>query len=170
MIDHPDDADLDGLLQPPPVEPDPRFRSRVLKETKGVLRRRVWGRRLLLVAACTACYAVGLGTIMFLRSASPPQPETPSLECAPPSDALLPGVMALEDRALQFPDRRGDLYREAGQRYLQEHHDVQSALRCYGQALDSGTDKDLTVNPEDDWLLIALKHARQEEKRYARQE
>lgn len=58
-----------------------------------------------------------------------------------------------------------DLYRQAGDRCSTEEGDLASALRCYGQALDAAPDQ-VAVNPQDNWLLIALKQARQKENQF----
>lgn len=42
---------------------------------------------------------------------------------------------------------------------------LESASRCYRHSLDAGSDADLTISAQDDWLLMALKRARQEERR-----
>jgi hypothetical protein len=155
---------LDHLLGPRPAAADPTFRAALLRRTRSAVRRRVWARRLALAAALAACFAAGLVTMAVL---TPPRPEPAPLpltgqQPTPPG----PPPVALEDQAAQKPDERAALFREAGQRYLQDQGDVESALRCYRQSLDSNAE--LAVAPEDDWLLIALKHARQEERRHAR--
>ena len=59
------------------------------------------------------------------------------------------------------------LYRRVGDRYLKDEGDLQAALRCYARSLENGSEEDLTPAPEDDFLLMALKDARQKEKRHA---
>jgi hypothetical protein len=70
--------------------------------------------------------------------------------------------------ALASEDQRPVLFRRAGDRYLENDHDVKSALRCYARALETSSDQDLTISADDSWLLIALKKARQEEKTHAK--
>jgi hypothetical protein len=70
----------------------------------------------------------------------------------------------LEWRALDGSEHQTEQYRQAGAQYLKDESDPQSALRCYGQALDAGGEPGLAVRPDDDWLLMALKGARKKEK------
>ncbi len=59
------------------------------------------------------------------------------------------------------------MYKQAGDRYMTEQSDPQSALRCYGNALDNGTEQDRSISTDDNWLLMAIKDARQKEKSHA---
>lgn len=63
--------------------------------------------------------------------------------------------------------RASHLYRRAGDRCLQDQHTA-VALHCYARSLDTardaGAEAELAVAAEDNWLLIALKRARLEEK------
>ena len=60
------------------------------------------------------------------------------------------------------------IYRRAADVYATEQGDLESALRCYSRSLDAGTDEDLAISPDDHWLLMAIKDARQKEKNDAR--
>ena len=73
-----------------------------------------------------------------------------------------------QGRRIRNPERRGDLYRRAGDLYATEQGDLSSALRCYSESLDAGNEKDLTISTDDHWLLMAIKDARQKEKNDAR--
>jgi hypothetical protein len=73
---------------------------------------------------------------------------------------------ALEERAFDSVDERSALYRRAGDRYAAEHGDWESALRCYRNSLDLAAEKDLEIGPGDNWLLMALKEARKQEKKH----
>jgi hypothetical protein len=158
------------LLCPGPTSDAGPLREALLRQTRRVVRRRLWGRRLAAAAALTACYLAGIGTAR-LTERPVARPEAPlfaqrsekSAEPTPPPAS--PAPEALEWQALDNPQPQPDVYREAGDRYLAEEADYESALRCYRGALDSGADKDLAVQPGDSWLLMALKDARQKEKR-----
>ncbi len=52
---------------------------------------------------------------------------------------------------------------------MTEEIDPQSALRCYSNALDNGTEQDLAISSEDNWLLMAIKDARLKERNHAKQ-
>jgi hypothetical protein len=72
------------------------------------------------------------------------------------------------ERLAELADRRSQaaLFRRAGDRYLEAEGNVASALRCYRLALDLASESELAVAPEDTWLLIALKDARQKEREH----
>jgi hypothetical protein len=137
-----------------------------------------------LVAALATCYLAGLLTSQLgTPTAEDRRVEVPQVSAPVPPVASLPsqpGIVAespdplaglsavdLEWRALEGQGKRSELYRLAGDRYLKDANDVESALRCYRLALDSGSQQDLPISPEDSWLLMAAKEARQKEKRHA---
>jgi hypothetical protein len=138
-----------------------------------MLRRRRRRRRVGLALAAGVA-----GLLLLLGPASPPAPDgTAGLPARPPDgpQATLPPVPAADPdaglsaaawewRALDSPARRYALYCRAGDRYLFNDADPESALRCYRNALDAATDDELAVHAEDSWLLITLKDARLQEK------
>jgi hypothetical protein len=167
-----DDDALDDLLRPPSItDRQEKLRQRLAKETTTILLRRRWLRRLRVAAAMAACYLAGLATMSWLA----PQPAITSIppaqriseaprtaEARPQNTALADSsAIAMEWQALEAIHDRPNLYRRAGDRYLEETGDIQSALRCYRQFLDSGSDSDRIIAPQDSWLLMALKEARQ---------
>jgi hypothetical protein len=166
-----DDHDpCDDLLSVRPLPENTVLRQALLARTTTLLRRRRL-RRWARTAALAACGALGLLTLQRERTPAPAlpvarRPPQPAPPVAPPEAA--PTALALEWQALDKPGPQPRLYRQAGDRYLREDADVESALRCYGQALNQGTADDLRIAPEDNWLLIAIKDARQREKRDAK--
>ncbi len=152
------------MLCPDPPPDASLLREALLRQTRRVVRRRLWGRRLAVAAALAACYFAGIGTD-HLAMEQVPQSRPAPLDKPVASAPSPPTPEALEWQALDSPQPRPDAYREAGDRYIAEDTDYESALRCYRGALDSGSDKDLAVQPGDSWLLMALKDARQKEKR-----
>jgi hypothetical protein len=75
---------------------------------------------------------------------------------------------AVERRAEKAADpERAALLRQAGHRYLEEEADPEAALRCYSKSLDAGTKDDAKFSPNDDWLMMAIKNAREKETRHA---
>jgi hypothetical protein len=163
---------LDDLLRAPPGEADEALRHRVLERTTRALRRRHRLRLVAWAAALAACYAAGVVTTFWLtprrvevvQVEAPPPAPVPAPEPPPPA-AARPSAVALEWQA--FDNQRRDLYRQAGEKYLHED-DPASALRCYGQALNGASDKDLAISPDDDYLLMVMKEARQREKTHAK--
>jgi hypothetical protein len=166
---------LADLLAPPALPADVQGPPAELWErTRGVLRwrRRRW-RRTAWAAALAACYAAGVLTMRGLTPTPPvrevarhpgpaerPQPRRE--EQAPPETPLDEEWLALERGTGQA---RAELYRRAGDRYLAEDSDAESAVRCYGEALDGARQEDLAVSAADSWLLMVIKDARLKEKR-----
>lgn len=170
---------VDEFLQSAPdAAPNAELRQAVFTRTTRLLRRRRWRRRVALVGALAACYLAG---VLTMRLATPapdqPRPERAGEAPRPPAPEDTPAVaaavaedhsaLALEWRAFESSERRVELYRLAGDRYLEQERDLQSALRCYRQALDASPSGGLAIEASDNWLLIALKEARQKEDRHA---
>ena len=153
MTDTPDRdpcAELGRIGPPPPTD---RLRADLWRRLQSRLRRRRWWRRAAVAAALAACYLAGFGTARLAPEPAPvgerPTPRNEIQELYGGSQVFAqapPSPLAQEWQALDSPEQRPAAYREA---------------------LDAGSDKDLAVAPEDNWLLIALKGARQKEKRYA---
>jgi hypothetical protein len=163
---------LDDLLVPPPAADAEALRERLRDRTTHLLRRRRRLRRLAWAAALAACYGAGLLTVWWAARPAPPGASAPTAReerPAPPAPELPATAVAVEERAADDDDLRAQaaLYRRAGDLYLSAANDPAAALRCYGNALDAGGADDLAVAPSDDWLLMAIKNARQKEKRHA---
>jgi hypothetical protein len=146
------------------------LRQGVLAKTTRVLRRRRLVRRLGLTAALAACFLAGVGTTSLWRSLEPPGQDgrsasaTHSPPATPPTAPEPPlSLVELEWRAFDSRNNRAALFFEVARRYLEEQHDFDSALRCYSQALDAAPREVLAIRPEDNWLVMALKQARQKE-------
>jgi hypothetical protein len=154
--------DLDRLLSAPPEDAAPvELRDRLRRETIHVLRARRWGRRLKLVAALAACYALGVATVRLWPTPAPGVADAPPQEQAPRVAATTPRDPVRPAR----PPGRAALLRQAGDRYLKQN-DLAAAVRCYRLALDAGSEDDLTIQANDNWLLMALKDARRKEQRH----
>jgi hypothetical protein len=157
---------LDELLAPPklPGNAD-ELRRKVLHQTTRLLRFRRRLRRVAWAAGFAACLAAVVFGIRWRPSAPlSPQPEVAGLPSPPAQDE---SALGLEWHAFDSPDRQKELYRRAGDRYLAEGEDLQAAVRCYANALDAGNEEDLKLSPSDSWLLMAIKDAREKEKRDA---
>ena len=111
-----------------------------------------------------------------LRQAThPPRPEmvTVIVREAPVADTpgspvetprrLSPGELELEAEKTLVKADSARLFREAGDSYVRDRADYQSALRCYRNFLDEAAPAERTVSPEDTWLLTSLKRAREQE-------
>jgi hypothetical protein len=147
------------------------------------LRCRRWRRRVGLAAALAACYGAGLLTMKWMsappvsglaevaKQAPEPAPQValrPSAPAEHPAREPVPSPLALEWQALDSKEKRPELFRAAGDRYLEEAGDVQSAMRCYKNYLDVSSNEEAAVSANDNWLLMALKEAKQRENRDAR--
>ncbi len=168
-IPEPDLAPPHPLLAAPAGPPDERQREAVFARTARILWRRRLARRLAHATVLVACFVAGLLTMYWLRPPAPPRESvTINVVPAPAPAPTAPGPSALERQANQKPEDRRDLFRRAGDLYATEHGDLQAALRCYGRSLDAGTASDLAISPNDHWLLMAIKDARQKEKNDAK--
>lgn len=175
MTDTPERDPLEELLAPPAPADAEALRQSVLVATTRRLRLRRLLRRAALVATLAACFAAGMLTMRLLTPAAravvevSPAPEGPKPE-APPAPGTVPTAPApeLERLARQAADaRRAALLRQAGDRYLNEENDPEAALRCYTKALEAGAPDDAKFSPDDNWLLMAIKNAREKEARHA---
>jgi hypothetical protein len=162
---------LEHLLAPPPSADAGPLRQDLLKRTTRALGNRRRLRRCAGALALAACAGAGLLTVHGVapRGARPVVQRHPVERQERPAPVPAPSAVALEWQALEGPGRPAELYRQAGDRYLDEEGDPDSAVRCYGHALDAGGARDLAIAPEDSWLLMTIKAARQKEKDDAKQ-
>jgi hypothetical protein len=170
MTDVTPEPDPLGALLAPPGPETPGLRARLADAAASALRRRRRLRRVARAAAfaacCAACFLVGR-----LTPPAPPPPDAQPAATGPEAPAARPTAgpaIALEWAAFDAEAGRAELYRRAAARYLDAEADPLSALRCYGRALDEGRPEDLAISDTDDWLLVAIKDARQREKRHAK--
>lgn len=171
---------IEGMLHPPSPADNEALRQEVYTQTRRAFHHRRRWRQLAYAAALLLSFAAGAGVMRLSlpdRSGSkePSQPiansKLPAVEGVP---SLREGManapaLAVEWRAFDSDDQRGELYRQAGDRYMTEENDPQSALRCYSNALDNGNEHDLAISTNDNWLLMAIKDARQRERNNAKQ-
>jgi tetratricopeptide (TPR) repeat protein len=156
----------------------PGLRQAVFAQTARVLRRRRVGRRLAALGALAACFLAGMATMLAWQTHESPrelaqlvppnenhaakQPDKPVALSTKHEEA--PSLVELEWRAFDSRDNRAALFFDVAQRYLEEQKDYEAALRCYRQALDAAPREVLAIRPDDNWLVMALKEARQKEK------
>lgn len=154
------------------------LKQRLLVETTVYVRSRRRRRRAALVAGWVASFALGALAMLWWRALPPPssglaqnnlaressQPMPPE-EIAPPTSEAF--ALAKEWEAFDSTKNRAALFFEAGDRYLAESNDMQSALRCYRQALDASTARELAISANDNWLVTVLKESRQKERNHA---
>lgn len=164
---------MQQLLQAPAPEDTSSLRRRLRDETSRVVRRHRWFRlgaqAAAAVAAVLAIVAVGY---LVNGSRRQPQPETPPVVDAPKPAAPKPEVAVAEEtspldlewRAFDSQTNRAATYFLAGNKYLEANQDIESALRCYSQALDACNPDQLEIAPEDNWLVVTLKNARRKER------
>jgi hypothetical protein len=172
---------VDDLLRPPaPFAGDPLRQTLFLQTTRLLRRRRRW-KRCAVVAVMAACYVAGVMTMRFWVPAAKPEKVTakrhPTQTPRPPAPkkkkqpASLPQVeesaLTLEWRAIDNPKDRFELYRRAGDLYLQDN-DVPSALRCYRGALDAAPARARVFSTHDNWLFMIAKEERQKEQTNAK--
>jgi hypothetical protein len=166
---------LDGMLRPPSPPDAGELRRTVYAQTRRVFHRRRRLRQCAYAVALAASFAAGL---LVMRVVTPTSTQPSSNEVVETREVPRPAekpttaepaapALVWEYKAFDSPDRRAELYHRAGETYLKENDPV-SAMRCYANSLDNGTERDRTISADDDWLLMAIKNARQKENEYAK--
>jgi hypothetical protein len=171
---------LDDLLRPAVASgADEALRRRLLNQTTRVLRSHRRRRVVVWVAALAACYVAGVLTVYWfgpkrierieiVRNVPAPEPTAPAPVQPAAPNAKPASAVAMEWKAFDADQHRPEMYRKAGDRYMNQDADPASALRCYGQSLNGSSDKDLAISATDDYLLMLVKNARQKEKDHAK--
>jgi hypothetical protein len=159
-----DDFDpLDELLRRPPAGPaDNALADRALAQTLPVLGRRRLLRRASWTLALAGCYLAGLTTMGLWQWAQ----QAPELGAPMVSEpASVP-----ETRMVERPKTPFERLRDAGNEAWRRQGDIERAIRLYAQAIEVATPEELRISTADDnWLLMALKQDRVEEKPNAMQ-
>ena len=154
-------ASIEDLLSPvSPAVPEPASRRRWLDETTREMRRQRRRRRFASIGSLVGAYAAGLLTVC--ASWPPEMPIDHDKPAIARTIKVMDSGVDLEWRALDEPAEAPALYREAGNRHLADA-DPANAVRCYGNALDSGSPEATEVKDDDNWLLMAIKIARRKE-------
>jgi hypothetical protein len=171
---------LDDLLRPETSVPAPIWKDTLREQTTRTLRRRRRGRHVTIIAALGACFLAGVLTtrlfsspqivhdIEYVSVPAESTPDTPAPPSEKPANQEKLTALALEWQAAESPDRSAELNRLAGDRYVEEENDLESAIRCYKRFLAECTHEELEITPKDNWLLVTLKSARLEERRHAK--
>jgi hypothetical protein len=168
---------LEELLRPAADEGDlSALKQKLLGRTLDLLPGRRRWRGAVLAGALAASFLLGalaMGLLNHLWASSdppaqadqvPPPKELPAPRTPTRTVAKAPATaLAKEWDAFDSKDRRAQRFARAGDQYLQEDQDLGSALRCYRQALAAASPTELAVQPEDNWLVMALKTARRKE-------
>lgn len=163
--------DLDALLTPRPVPPDPAAKEALFRRTARVHARRRVLRRAGAVVAVGLVFAAGLGVGRRTAPESPapapvllpvpvpvPAPESPSAPLA-----LSAPQLELEAEKATDPTVAATLFRRAGDKYLADLGDIPAATRCYASHLAETGSVGRSVAAEDSWLLIRMKVSRSKE-------
>jgi hypothetical protein len=148
------------------------LRQTVLATTTGCQRRRRWLRRGALAVALAACFAAGMVTMNLLAPAAPASNAVakgvdPAQSHAPPPPQKGDAVAPRRDEDRPAGARKTAVLLAAGNRCLNDIGDPEAALRCYGRALNDASDDEARFSTEDNWLLMAIKNAREKEARHA---
>ena len=85
-----------------------------------------------------------------------PAPHPDDKPQPPAAKTALPSAVALEWQAFDAPAaQRAALYMQAGDRYAEDEHDLESAVRCYRLAVRASPT--VEINRNDNALVMALK-------------
>lgn len=176
---------LEAFLQHPPSLPADAAQQQALAQRTASMLLKPRRRRWPIVAAVAASILMALVSAYFgfrsddvepvpkqelveRKNDAPPEemPKPPVDEPKPP-----PVVKPINPRDLEWTafdalddQQRVRLYFQAGDLYLDRHNDYESAVRCYAQAIDYSEPQDLEFNPDDNWLVMALKRDHHKEK------
>ncbi len=98
-----------------------------------------------------------------------PEPVTPNPKPEEPKIELVRAVLSPRELEWKAFDAQQDaervrLYFQAGDLFLSAHQDVDSALRCYQQAILYCEERGLELDENDNWLVMALKRDHRKEK------
>jgi hypothetical protein len=166
MTDTPERDPLEELLAPPGPVDTAALRRSLLGETTRRLRPSRWPRRIVLAAALAACYVAGVLTQRWLEAATPVPRTT---ESGPPEvrpDIPPAPVAVAQDPVKPASDRdRAAQLRHEGDRFLNEENNPEAALHSYAESLNTAAPEDTRFSPDDNWLLMAIKSAREKETR-----
>lgn len=162
----------DELLIPKPGTTNEALRQAILSQSSRSVRWRHRQRLANRFALCAVCFLSGAATV-WLRPAAQPEVVTVIVREAPIANVpgspvetprrLSPGELELEAEKTFVKADSARLFREAGDSYVRDRADYQSALRCYRNFLDEAAPAERTVSAEDTWLLTSLKRAREQE-------
>lgn len=171
-----DDLFVDSALAPATDNGEAALRLTLLAQTSRQLRVR---RRLRLagrIGIVLVAFVAGMIATIAMRDPAPserlivttvPVPVEVEKHVAdvpgPPARRLSPAEIELEAERSLAKDQSSRLFREAGDRFLQEEQDYQAALRCYRNFLDEAAEPELAAAESDTWLLASLKNARRKE-------
>jgi hypothetical protein len=160
------------------ASPGEGVRDAIFLRTTRSLRKRVRCRRAAKALVVVVAFAAGVGTMRLLDL---PQPARSEMAREKPAAAAGKPLPSLSDEVLvdaeQFAvfvstiprDRRSIVFKEAGDRLLNDYGDVEGALHCYRAMLVQEPETDGNEACKDDtWLLLALKQAHEEEKTHAK--
>jgi hypothetical protein len=164
------------LQQPPGAPPSPELRELLLQQTSVRLRKSRWRRWPIAVGAAAAIVLALVSGYLGLRwSQVEPvrefgigfvetKPE-PALKPPPVIAAAPVHPLVLENNAFDTEDdrQRVRLYFQAGDLYFEQNQDVESALRCYHQALAYCDANELEIDIHDNYLVMSLKRERRRE-------
>jgi hypothetical protein len=171
------DEELDELLKVKPVAADSLQKADLLNRSKQQLPRPA---RWPWVVAALCLFASGLLVGWFAKppvivqvpaEPSPIQYETVPVPIVIPPEPQPQGptyytaveLDKMEQAAeLADPPKAAQIYQELGDYYL-DQQDLYSATRCYRLVMNNLPRSELTMKPNDSWLLIDLKAIRRKE-------
>lgn len=177
MTDAPLPDPLERFLQQPPgAMASAELRDTLLRQTSAGLRKSRWRRWPIGVGVAAALLVAQVSGYLVFRwrqIESEPSPlvviveHKPALKLEPPVVVAPAPVhpLVLENNAFDAEDdrQRVRLYFQAGDLYFEQNQDVESALRCYHQALAYCDTSELETDVNDNYLVMSLKRERRRE-------
>jgi hypothetical protein len=173
MSDAPLPDSLERFLQQPPgAPPSAELRELLLQQTSARLWKSRWRRWPMVVSVAAAIMLALVSGYLGLRWNGEkrisgvgfvevkPDPEPPPVIADAPVTPFDLENMAFDTES----DRQRVVwYFQAGNMYFEQNQDVESALRCYHQALAYCDARDLEIDVNDNYLVMGLKRERRRE-------
>lgn len=163
---------LESLLAGPLPAAENHLRQSLRQQTSTMLRRRKYRRWLTQAGALAACYVAGMFTLWLWMPGHGPTSsatdvvvvqETATIPIAEHSETQVSPVVLERLGAVANKDQKAELLRQAGERYVEERGDWRSAVHCFAQSIDAAPLEERSISPSDNWLVMALKEARQKQ-------
>ncbi len=165
---------IEGLESVPPEafglpRPPAGLQESIFAQTCRVVRAKARQRRLVALGVVAAAYMAGITTAL-LWTETPGRMNSGALLTSPSIDKerkdepfpsyIEPSELVRRSETAS-PEDRIRLLKQAGDIYLSDQYEIEKALQCYRRALDSRPQSlQMRVEPDDSWLLAALKDAR----------
>jgi len=177
-MDHQNNENTDPLIEGFESVPAEAFnlpkareglKDSIFSQTCQVVRARAIRRRFMILGVVAAAYIVGVTTTFLWKETFDLMDGDSQVSKRSVDDEIKDGSSPIYIEPSELVSRSEQastteqfrLLKQAGDLYLSEKCEIERALNCYSKALDSlPQSMQMEVNPDDSWLLAALKDGR----------